>query len=279
MSLLQSVIMGIVQGLTEFLPVSSSGHLVLFGSILGIETDTGIVFEVMLHIGTLVSIVFVFYKDILQMITGFFGMGLDIIRGRGLELKKSPHRVMVLMVIAASIPTGIMGILFNDFFEIAFSSVRVVSVTLMITGTLLYIANKIKPGLKGPADMKISDALIVGVFQGLSITPGISRSGSTIFAGLTRGFTRELATRFSFIMSIPAILGAAVLELAKYYDRATFTDGLTISLAGMLAAAVAGTIAIRFLVEMLKKGKLHYFSYYCWLVGAGSLIAGLFMGI
>jgi len=270
--------MGIVQGLTEFLPVSSSGHLVLFGSFLGIKTDTGIVFEILLHIGTLISVVFVFYRDILGMIKAFFEMASDIAKGHGLGLKKNPHRVMLIMVIVATVPTGLMGVLLGGYFERVFASVTMVSVMLIVTGTLLYMANNIKPGSKDTGDVKISDALIIGVFQGLAITPGISRSGSTIFAGLTRGFSRELATRFSFVMSIPAILGAAILEFWKYYGEGALTGSLTTAFAGMTAAAVAGTIAIRFLVEIIKKRKLSYFSYYCWIVGAGSLIIGLLMG-
>ncbi len=277
MSLLQSVIMGIVQGLTEFLPVSSSGHLVLSASLLGIKTDTGIVFEVMLHMGTLISVIVVFYKDILQMVSEFFTMSRDILKGRGLRLYSNPYRVMLVMVLVATIPTGIIGILFNDFFQRTFSSLRIVSIMLLVTGTLLYIANKIEAGKKGPSQIKVSDAVIVGIFQGLAITPGISRSGSTIFAGLTRGFTRELATRFSFIMSIPAIFGAAVLELGDYFGSAPSTQNFTVILAGMAAAILSGTFAIKLLIKVLSRGKLHYFSYYCWVLGASSLVAGFFV--
>lgn len=272
MSLLQSIIMGIIQGLTEFLPVSSSGHLVLFGNILGVETNTGVLFEIMLHIGTIISIVVVFYRDVLGMITGFFGMVADTAKGRGLGLEKSPHRWITLMVIAASVPTAIMGLLFDDYIEKAFASVRIVSIMLIVTGIFLYIANNIKSGPKGQRDMKISDALVVGIFQGFAITPGISRSGSTIFAGLNRGFSRELATRFSFIMSIPAIVGAAVLEFWKYYGETALNENMAVVFAGMATAAIAGTIAIKFLVELIKKRKLSYFAYYCWLVGGVSLI-------
>ena len=267
--------MGLVQGLTEFLPVSSSGHLVLANNLLGIQTGTGILFEVMLHLGTLVSVFIVFYRDIYNMVAEFFIMSRDFVRGKGPRLKSSPYRVMLVMVLVATIPTGIIGFLFNDFLERAFGSTRIVSVMLLVTGTLLYIANGLEDGVKGPARIRISDALIVGIFQGLAITPGISRSGSTIFAGLLRGFTRELATRFSFIMSIPAILGAAVLEFSDYSGAALPSGQLTVMLAGTAMAAVAGTIAIRFLIGLLSRGKLHYFSYYCWLVGLTGLIASL----
>ncbi|MDD3297279.1 MAG: undecaprenyl-diphosphate phosphatase [Bacillota bacterium] len=275
MSLLQSIIMGLVQGLTEFLPVSSSGHLVLANNLLGMQPDTGILFEVMLHLGTLVSIIIVYNKDIYKMVIEFFVMSRDILKGKGALLKSNPYRVMLVMVLMATIPTGLIGVLFNDLFEQAFSSTQVVSVMLLVTGTLLYIANKLENGVKGPARIRVSDAIVIGLFQGFAITPGISRSGSTIFAGLMRGFSRELATRFSFIMSIPAILGAAVMEFSNYSGAAITSGQLAVMLAGMAVAAVAGTIAIKFLIGLLNKGRLHYFSYYCWFVGLTGLIAGL----
>jgi undecaprenyl-diphosphatase len=263
--------MGLVQGLTEFLPVSSSGHLVLANSLLGIKTDTGILFEVMLHVGTLISVMVVFFDDIYKMASELFGAAADIVKGRGLRIKSSPHRTMLVMVIVATIPTGIMGLLFKDVFEKAFGSPVVVSFMLLITGTLLYAANRMKSGFKKASDIKGIDAIIIGIFQGLAITPGISRSGSTIFAGLMRGFSRDLATRFSFIMSIPAILGAAVLEFSDYYSAPVSASEIAVMFAGAAVAAVSGTLAIKFLVGILKRGKLHYFSYYCWLVGFISL--------
>jgi len=267
--------MGLVQGLTEFLPVSSSGHLVLANSLLGIKTDTGILFEVMLHVGTLISVMVVFFDDIYKMVSEFFGAAADIIKGRGLRIKSSPYRTMLVMVIVATIPTGIMGLLFKDIFEKAFDSPVVVCFMLLVTGTLLYTANRMKSGFKKASDIKVADALIVGIFQGLAITPGVSRSGSTIFAGMMRGFSRDLATRFSFIMSIPAILGAAVLEFSDYYRAPVLASEVAVMLAGAAVAAVSGALAIKFLISILKKGKLHYFSYYCWLVGIIALVAHL----
>lgn len=277
MSLLQSLIMGLVQGFTEFLPVSSSGHLVLANNILGIETDTGIIFEVMLHLGTLVSVFIVFYKDIYNMITEFLTMSRDIVKGKGLGLRSNPYRVMLVMVILGTIPTGLIGVLFKDTLEHAFASTRLVSVMLLITGTFLYIANGLDKGKKKASQIGVRDSLIVGTFQGLAITPGISRSGATIFAGLIRGFSRELATKFSFILSIPAILGAAMLQFFDYSGAPISPRHLTIMLAGTVVAAAAGTISIKFLIGILNRGKLHYFSYYCWIVGLVGIIAGLIL--
>lgn len=267
MNLLQAIVLGIVQGFTEFLPVSSSGHLVLFQFFFGISTDTNVIFDVMVHIGTLISVVIVFYKDIAHLVKEFFLMLIDLFKGRGFSIKGNPYRNMLTMIIIGTIPTGVMGIVFNDIFERLFTSVRIVSLTLLITGILLFIIDKLDKGYKKAQDIKVNDALIVGLFQGFAITPGISRSGSTIFAGLLRGFDRDIATRFSFIMSIPAIAGAAFLEGKDYLINPTAGDGLGLMFIGMLTAAISGTFAIKFLVKLLIKGKLHYFSYYCWALG------------
>lgn len=275
MNVIRAIIMGFVQGLTEFLPISSSGHLVLARNILGFKAETGIFFEVMLHVGTLISVLIVFYKDILEMIKEFFGVIGDLAAEHRINIGKSPHRNMLAMVVVATIPTGAMGFFFGDIFEKAFSSLRIVSLMLLLTGTFLYLANRIKVGHKQPEDIKFIDAVFIGIFQGLAITPGISRSGSTIFAGLTRGFSRELATKFSFIMSLPAILGASVLELKSYLEVANHPETPINVLIGMIAATVSGTLAIKFLVNILNRGKLNYFSYYCWAVGVIGIIASL----
>lgn len=274
MSLFQSLVMGLIQGLTEFLPISSSGHLVLAGSLLGIQTDTGILFEVALHLGTLISILIVFYEDIYNMIIEFFALFGNIMKKRTLGLKDEPYRVLLVMVFLGTVPTGIIGILFKDILERAFSSTLVVSAMLLITGTLLYIANGLKSGTKGPAQIKAADAVFIGLFQGLAITPGISRSGSTIFAGLLRGFTGELATKFSFILSIPAILGAALLQLLGHGTSNLSNEQLIIMVPGVIMAALSGTVAIKMLIALLNSRKLQYFSYYCWFIGLIGLIAG-----
>lgn len=276
MNLLQAIIMGIVQGLTEFLPISSSGHLVLLENLIGVKAETGIFFAVMLHVGTLFSVVIVFYKDIFHIIREFFLMTGEMLKGRGLAVKRNPYRNMAVMIIIATIPTGVIGIVFNDMFEGLFSSVRAVSVTLLVTGIILYISDKLNKGRKKPEDIRVKDAVVVGLFQGAAITPGISRSGSTIFGGLLMGFNRELATKFSFILSIPAIGGAALLEGMEFIEKPAVHQSLFITVAGMLSAAVAGTFAIRFLVVLLNRGKLHYFSYYCWCIGILALIASFY---
>jgi len=277
LDLFKAVLLGIVQGLTEFLPISSSGHLVLASAILNIKTETGIFFEVMLHAGTLFSIFFVFHKDICELIKEFILLLSDLTRRRRINLKNNPYRNMLVMMIAATVPTGLIGVFFGDVFEKAFSSVSLVSLMLLVTGTLVFFANRYEGGRKQAQHIEVKDAVFIGLFQGLAITPGISRSGSTIFAGLTRGFSRELATRFSFIMSIPAIAGASLLELKAYMGSTMQAEAPMGILIGILAAAISGTIAIKFLVNLLNKGKLHYFSYYCWAIGLIGLTAS-FLG-
>ncbi len=277
MSILQAVTLGIVQGLTEFLPVSSSGHLVLFQNIMGINMETNIFFDVMVHIGTLISVLVVFYNDIALMVREFFLLAGDFVRGRKITREGNPHRNMLIMIIIATIPTAVIGIALNGVFEMLFSSVRVVSVTLIITGILLFVADRLEGTYKGARDIKTIDAVVVGLFQGIAITPGISRSGSTIFAGLLRGFNRELATKFSFILSIPAISGAALLEGKDFLLMPSSGYGFGITLIGLAAAAVSGTFAIKFLVKLLMRGKLHYFSYYCWAVGTTAFVYSFIM--
>jgi undecaprenyl-diphosphatase len=271
LDIIKGIIMGLVQGLTEFLPISSSGHLVLAGSILNIGSKSGLFFEVMMHVGTLISVFFVFGSDIIELIKEFFGLIGDILSRRKPYVKNNEYRNMLVMVIIASVPTGLVGILFDDLFERAFSSVAIVSVMLMITGLLLFYGDRLKKGNKTIGRIKVLDALIIGLFQGLAITPGISRSGSTIVASLSRGLTRETATKFSFILSIPAILGASAIELISFAGTAAGNENFAMILAGMVAAAVSGVFAIRFLISLLNRGGLHYFSYYCWAIGITGL--------
>lgn len=271
MDILQAVFLGLVQGLTEFLPVSSSGHLVAFQQILGIEEmgTTNLTFDVALHLGTLVAVFVFYWQDIRGMINEILLWMAELI---GLKKpstgpNENGHRVMALMLIVATIPTAIIGFLFNDLFEKMFYSTYIIGFSLLITGTLLWISNRMVKGRKQPKDIITRDAVTIGLLQGMAITPGLSRSGTTIFAGMLRGFSVELATKFSFLLSIPTILGAAVLEGIKVVKSGVrFTDSLPIVI-GFIVAAVTGYFAIKFLVDLISRKKLHYFSYYCWGVG------------
>lgn len=264
-SLITAIILGIFQGIAEFLPISSSGHLVILQTIF--DADQGDVFlPVMLHLGTLISIVIVFYKDIVAIVVSSFQIVSEVFTKKKIILDTESKKLAV-MVIVGTIPTGLIGILFEDFFVGLYKSLLAVGIALIVTGFLLMISEKTNSGKKGIRDMTIKDAIIVGLFQGFAIIPGISRSGSTIVGGLFRGFNTKLATKFSFLMAIPVILGATLLEAVKVITGSN-TIVLSIPLfVGVLLSAVTGVIAIKVLIKALEKGKLYYFSYYVWAVG------------
>lgn len=276
MDIIQAIIMGLVQGLTEFLPVSSSAHLVIVPELMGVKSS--LAFDTLLHLGTLVAVVGYFWKDILAMIKAFLSSLLDIFRGNFKEnIKEDPFKRLTWLVVVGTIPAGLMGILFKDQFESLFSSVTAVGFFLLITGVILWgsewIAkrNKDKKG-KEIKEVSFTNSLVIGIFQGFAIAPGISRSGSTIAAGLFSGLERKLAARYSFLLSIPAILGAALVQ-AK--DIVSFDSSLGVLIAGFLSAAIFGYLAVRFMMDYIQKHSLILFAYYCWLVGALTLIISL----
>jgi len=265
MELVKSLILGLIQGLTEFLPVSSSGHLVLAQYFFGVE-EGGVAMDVVLHLGTLAAVVIFFFRDIVRL----FRAVPYLFSKKGGEEIQGDKRI-VWMLIVASVPTAILGFLFEDFLTSLFATPVAVPFTLLITAGLMLWANRLLSGRKVLSQMKPQHALWVGVFQGLAIMPGISRSGSTIFASLIQGFDREEAARFSFLLSIPAILGATLL---KFDEIAGLTSRYALPLLiGFLAAAVSGYIAIQFLLSLIKRRKLYVFSIYCASIAVISLVA------
>lgn len=264
--------MGILQGLTEFLPVSSSGHLVLLQHILGIE-EMGLGFNIILHIGTLCAVILYYRKDLILLLRELIALCKDIILTGGKpDLRSNEYRLLLVMLIIAVLPTASIGLIFNNLFESLFKAWYIVGYTLIITGVILWISNYLPAGLKQVKNMTFKDALFVGLIQGAAITPGISRSGTTIFAGLTAGFTRDLATRFSFLLSVPAILAAVVLEGPEIIAELSAIGDLLPVFIGFIASAVSGYLAIDLLIAVLKRQKLQYFSYYCWVVGTFTLL-------
>lgn len=272
LSFVYAIFMGILQGLTEFLPVSSSGHLVLLQQILGFE-EMGLGFNIILHIGTLIAVVIYYRDDLFLLIKEFFSLCNDILLTRGKpNLKANEHRLLLVMLIIAILPTAAIGFVFNDLFESLFKTWYIVGYTLIITGILLWISNYLPVGSKQANNITFKDALFVGLIQGAAITPGISRSGTTIFAGLVTGFTRDLATRFSFLLSVPAILAAVILEGPEIVRELSLIGDLLPVLSGLVASTVSGYLAIDLLISLLKKQKLQYFSYYCWVVGGLTIL-------
>ncbi|MFH0882122.1 MAG: undecaprenyl-diphosphatase UppP [bacterium] len=255
MSLLKALILGLVQGLTEFLPVSSSGHLVFVNYLLHVESSS-IAFEVSVHFGTLLAVIVYFRQDLARVIVEFF---------RGGEGRRTGW-----MLILASVPTAIIGLAFKDTFESLFQSPRSAATGLLVTSILLFFAERVRRGERPLGKVRIFDALLVGTMQGMAIVPGISRSGSTISAGLFSGLSRDTAARFSFLLSIPAIVGAGLVEAKDMVDLSANFAGPAI--VGTLAAAVSGYLAIGMLMAVLRKGKLYGFSIYTAIVGVLGLL-------
>ena len=263
MDVLKALLLGVVQGATEFLPVSSSGHLVLGSHLLGF-VDQGITFEVMVHLGTLVSVLIVFRSDLLGMLYAPFQM----LRG---NRSKSVYTSFLwdLYVVVATVPAVVIGLGFKDAIEQSFQSVTLVCLMLIVTGVIM-ILSKYLPDRGN--HVSAGRAWWMGCAQAAAILPGISRSGSTIFTGMLLGINRETAARFSFIMSIPAILGAAVLNLKEVVAAPPDSTALMSLVAGTVAAAVTGYGAIVLLLDIIKKNRLPWFGYYCLFVAFTGLI-------
>ena len=256
MNIFEAVLLGIVQGLTEFLPVSSSGHLVIFQHLLGIQQPP-LTFDTLVHLGTLIPVFIVFWPDIF-------------------EILRRPFSRLPFLLLVGCIPAALMGIWLEPLFEKAFESLLVVGIGLLITGGILLLSEKLSirnTRNKNFSTMTAWDAILVGIMQGIAITPGISRSGSTIAGSLLRGMNPEYAARYSFLLSIPVIMGAGVLQL-KDLPAGAFTGLNWLPyLIGPGIAAVSGYIAIKLVLKFLKSGRLSVFSYYCWAVGLITLLS------
>ena len=261
MTLIESIILGLVQGITEFLPVSSSGHLAILSVVFGIE-EGNLFYSVMLHFATLLSVLIYFYKDIFHLVKGFFT--LIIKRFRKSNEKMTTHERMVILIIIGTIPTGLIGILFKDFFEGMYTNLTAVGVALLITGTILLLSEKLANTKHDLNSVPMYKAGLIGLFQGLAIAPGVSRSGSTIVGALFVGLNREEAARFSFLLSIPAILGAILLEALSLQSNLVLIDANL--LIGMVISFVSGLFAIGLLMQLIKKQKLYFFSIYVYIV-------------
>jgi undecaprenyl-diphosphatase len=274
MDIIQAIIIGLVQGLTEFLPVSSSAHLIFAQQALGVA-DVGLAFDVLLHVGTLVAVIVYFFNDIVNMIKGFLLSLVDLKNGNFMgELKKDPYKKLAWLTILATIPIGIVGVLFNDIVESMFMGLTVPAFLLLITGCLLYVSQRMNTGRIDVRNITLKEALIMGCGQALAILPGLSRSGTTIAAGLFAGLDKEFAAKFSFILSIPAILGAAVFQIK---DLSGGSVEIGACIAGFIVAAISGYLAISFLLKIVREKSLDIFAYYCWIVGIIVLVGSLIL--
>ncbi len=252
MSVLQAVLLGVIQGLAEFLPVSSSGHLVLFEKLMGTKPDMS--FDILLHLGTLVSVVIVFYKDVLGLL-------------------KKPFQKLTLLLVLATIPAVLATVLFGDFIEELFATGQYLATGFLLTGMFLLYADSKKEGTKKMEDLSIGDALFIGSMQAVAIAPAVSRSGSTIVGSLFRGLNREAAAKFSFLMSIPVILGASVLQLKDFVTgEAVFTGEPLPMIFGFVAAMLSGYIAVNFAMKLIKQAKLKFFAFYVFALAVVLLV-------
>lgn len=260
MSPFEAILLGLVQGITEFLPISSSGHLVIAQHFIEGFEQPGVLFDVMLHFGTLIAVVVYFRKDISAIISC-------------LTFKATPEnkesKKLSLLIIAGTIPTVIIALSFKDIFEKLFTSLPTVGLMLIVTGTFLYFTKSIKNPDREEKDFGVIDAVIIGFVQGMAIIPGISRSGSTIAAGIFRGINPVAAARFSFLLSIPAIIGAVILQ-ARGFNELSLA-GVGTYFLGAFVAGISGYLSIAALMKILMTGHLRFFSYYCWVVGGAVL--------
>ena len=265
MDILQGIIIGIVQGLTEFLPVSSSAHLVFIQNILGVESS--LAFDVFLHLGTLLAVMWFFRGDIYRMLKAWWFSLVDIVQGRFREgFYTDPYKRLAWYVILATIPVGIVGVLFEDTIDSLFSgALYVPAFFLFVTGTILYLSQRMNSGTINFNNIGKKEALFMGLGQACAILPGLSRSGTTIAAGLVADLDKEFAAKFSFILSIPAILGAFVIQL-KDIGGALNVNFLPIIL-GFIASFIAGYMAISWMLDLIQNKNLDIFAYYCWIVG------------
>jgi len=252
MEINDTIFLGIVQGLTEFLPISSSGHLVIFQNLLGL-TEPELLLDCSLHLGTLLAICVYFRTDLKKMTQALWPFD-----------PSSTHGSLLLAVVVGTIPTGFIGLAFRNPVERLFQSVPIVAIILLVTGSIVAATRFIPKRYTHFKRVGILAALIIGLAQGLAIIPGISRSGATIVCGLLCGLDRELAGRFSFLLSIPAIVGAVGLQLGI---ESVSRVGIVPLIFGFGASAVVGFLALKFLMGMIKKGRLHYFAPYCWAAG------------
>ena len=276
MTYFEAVILGLVQGLAEFLPVSSSGHLALLQQFFGIDESKVLLFAVLLHVGTLISVFVIYWRDIWELIVELCLTIKDLCTGKGLRLAERPVRKLGVLIIVATIPTGIIGIVGNDFFDSLYNSVIPIGIGLIITGFLLICAERIGAANRGLEQMNFRNAFFIGIVQGIAICPGISRSGSTLFGSLICNLDRKFAVKFVFLISIPSILGSAVLEAPAALEAGFDMQQLGPVLVGMLVAAISGLIAIKSMIKIVSDKKLSYFSYYVWLAGAAVVLYGIF---
>ena len=288
MIVLYIILLAIVQGITEFLPVSSFGHLCFLQNILGMDHGPGVLLEVMLHFGTLAAVFMTFQKDIRRLFVESIEMFMDLIGNASLYIHNrrtgdhlrytkiicNVYRKFAVLLMLSMVPTMFIGYTARRLVAMSVSSKLIPGVGILITGILLLVIDLSQVGgTKAAKDASFSNAMWIGICQGLSVFPGFSRSGMTISAGLMSGFSRTFAVKYSYILSVPAIIGAMIMELSQF-GSADMTVGLGFSYVfGMIIAAVVGSLTIRACLKLVHHGKFRYFAYYCFIAGILVLVS------
>ena len=266
MSNLTAVVLGLIQGLTEFLPVSSSGHLVLFQSLFAdIDASFTLIFDITVHLGTLVAVLFYFFEDVRLLFIGFIK---NIVNYRHLKLsfKNDVQFRLSIYILVSTVITGVIGVFFKDKIEGLFHNTFNVAVCLVVTGIILFISERIQKDNKMLDSFGLRDALLIGLFQSLALMPGISRSGTTIACALVLGFKQDVSAKYSFLLAVPAIAGAFVLQIIDIGQTGFEISWLFPLVLGFVISAVSGIFAIKLIMIFLHKKKLFIFSLYCWAV-------------
>lgn len=272
MSYLTAVLLGLVQGVTEFLPVSSSGHLAIAEQLLNLQGASNVpeFFDVLLHLGTLVAVFIAYWDDIRDMIVEFFA-GIGDLAHHSTPNPVPPARRLILLIIVGTLPLFAM-VPFRRFFSSLGDNMYFIGGALIFTGILLFVSDRVRHGRKTEKTATLLDALLVGLGQAVALCPGISRSGMTITTGCFAGFERKFAVRFAFLLSIPAVIGANILSLKDAIEAGIDWASVPAYLVGVVVAAVSGYACIRLLRYIAEKGRFGAFAYYCWAVGALTLV-------
>lgn len=282
MNILFGILLGLVQGIAEFLPISSSGHLALVETILGsaggevAAMDDSAFFNIMLHLATLVAVVAAYWKDVKAMAVELVGMVRGLKKGESLAAGNVPARRMILMIVIATLPLALVVPVHNKI-EALNGVPWFIGAALILTGLLLFIADHMPQGKKTERDMTVWDAVFIGVAQAIATLPGLSRSGTTITAGMSRNLHRDFAVKFSFLMSLLSVLGAVLLSLIDVIKDGVEPGIMPACLVGMVVAGVTGYLSIKLLQRLVSRGKFGGFAYYCWGVGVLSIILSLIL--
>jgi undecaprenyl-diphosphatase len=269
LNLSTAIILGIVQGLTELFPVSSSAHLVILQSFLPDFHQPGVAFDATLHLGTLFAVAFYFKADIRDMLKALAPRKYQMADASG-NADTVILRKLVLFLIIGTIPAAFFGLLFKDYIHGVFESARAAAFFLIITGFLLFFSDKVKNTRRDEKDMNIADSVLIGLAQALALLPGISRSGATITAGIFRKLNRQAAARFSFLLSLPVVCGAVVLESG--YFRQIPSAEIWLYFIGAVCAAITGLVSLKLFFLIIREARLKFFAYYCWIFGIFTLL-------